>query len=90
MDKLDKTLGATQADRALVSGKATFAELVKLFKRDIELSERENSTKTKITHRLNGFIRHWIKVPELAPKGPANYWTRFANLSVDGALMLLI
>jgi len=44
MDKLDKTLGVTQMDRAATSGNATFAELVEVFKRDIDLSEREHST----------------------------------------------
>ena len=50
MDKLDKTLGVTQVDRAATSGNATFAELVEVFKRDIDLSEREHSTKTKIIY----------------------------------------
>jgi hypothetical protein len=45
MDKLDKTLGVTQVNRAATSGNATFAELVEVFKRDIDLSEREHSTK---------------------------------------------
>jgi len=70
MDKLDKTLGVTQVDRAATSSNATFAELVEVFKRDIDLSEREHSTKTKIIYQLNGFIKHWTKVPELRAKGP--------------------
>ena len=79
MDKLDKTLGVTQVDRAATSGNATFAELVEIFKRDIDLSEREereHSTKTKIIYQLNGFIKHWTKVPESERSPPDDRSTR--------------
>ena len=68
MDNLDKTLGATQVDRCPASSTATFAELFEVFKRDIDLAEREQSAKDKIIDQLNGLIKHWTKVPELAAK----------------------
>ena len=66
MDKLDKTLGVTQVDRAATSGNATFAELIKVFKRDIDLPltcQKGTFNKEQIDRQLNGPIKHGQKVP---------------------------
>ena len=44
----DKTFSAIQADRIVASGNAIFAELVKVFQRDIDPSKSEESLGTKL------------------------------------------